>query len=94
LRKSKLSAAEIEAAEQAADKRKSSRKQGFSMMDERDRGWKHLSNGAVFFWPVPREKRENGLTYLDVPEGHFVLVIGGREILFNADEMQGCLRWV
>lgn len=94
MRKSKLTAEEIQAAEKAADDRRISRGHGFSMMEVRDRGWARLNNGAVIIWPVDKEKRLPGVPYLSVPRGHFVLDLGGAgRHLFETDDFQKFLRW-
>jgi hypothetical protein len=94
MRTSKLTADEVWAAEKAADDRKRSRKTGFDMMHTRDQGYTHLSNGVIFLWPVDRDKLPAGTVLPNIPEGHFKLVIGGKEYLFDADEFAKWTRWV
>lgn len=93
MRKSQLTATEIQAAEEAQDNRRSSRRNGFSMMPERDRGWRRLKNGTVILWHVPEEKREEWVVYQHVPEGHFALDINGKIYGFELDDFQKGLRW-
>lgn len=92
-RKSKNSFDELLAIEKAADDRKNSRATGFAKMHERDKSWHRLSNGVIIAWPVNR-KIEEGEVRKHVPEGHFLLVINGKEILFDADEFSRWIRWV
>lgn len=88
----KLSRDEILAIEKAKDERQRNRRKGFSMMTVRDKGWARLSNGTAMLWhseaPLkPGEVRRN------IPEGSFVLVMGGEERLFDAEEFRRWLRW-
>lgn len=94
MRKSNLTADDIWAAEKAADDRKRTRKTGLDMIPIRDQGATRLSNGVLFGWSVPMDKREPGVAYPHVPEGHFVLEIDGKRHLFNADEFAKWTRWV
>jgi hypothetical protein len=88
MRKSKLSASEIEAQQLAEHQERSGRRDGFSMMTIRDRGWVRLSNGSVFEWPVERELGE-GEARTHVPEGTFIL--DGK--LYDVDEFRKWQRW-
>lgn len=93
MRKSKLTPEEAQAAEQAADQRKSKRSQGFSLMSVRDRGWQELSNGAVIEWPVDTPL-EDFVPRRIVPDGYFLLTLGKESALFDADDFRRFLRWV
>lgn len=93
MRNSKITAQEVEAAEIAADERRRSRNNGFSLMSVRDRGWTRLNNGVVMLWPTDREPMP-GEAITSVPKGKFVLVINGKSHLFDADDFQKSLRWV
>lgn len=94
MRKSKLTAEEIEAAEMAADERKQNRKNGFSLADIRDRGWTRLSNGVIMEWWVEKEKRQEYIAYPNIPQGKFMLTIDGRSVVYDADDFRKFLRWV
>lgn len=93
MRTGKQTAEEIEAAELAEHQRRTHRAQGFSLMDDRDRGYTVLSNGIPFIWHVPKDNRQSGLGYLNVPDNHFVLEIKGEKHLFDAEEIRRVLRW-
>lgn len=93
MRKSKLTVDEIEAAEIAADDRKTSRGHGFNMISIRDRGGARLDNGAIIEWYVPQEKRADYVPYRNIPSGHFMLTIGKETGLFSVDEFQKYIRW-
>lgn len=93
MRKTKLSMDEILAAEQAADNRKRSRKQGFDKMHERDQHWKRLSNDTVMLWYVHPDQRELGLGYEYIPEDSFALIIDGKKHVYNTEEFRTWLRW-
>lgn len=93
MRKSKLTAADIEAAEQAADSRRTARNQGFSLMEIRDRGWMEIANGAIVEWPTDTELTEYVPRRI-IPEGHFVINMGKESALFDADDFRKVLRWV
>jgi len=94
MRKSKLTAEEIEAAELAADNRKKSRRDGFSLMAVRDRGIAELSNGIVVRWPHKTKWSDeiNGISTREtsIPEGTFMI----DNKLYDVDELQRFLRWV
>lgn len=91
-RTSRLTAAEIEAAEKAADERRRSRSSGFSLMHDRDKGWHWLSNGALLQWHTDRQPLEGeGIT--KVEPGKFLLTINGKTVEFDVDEFQKWLRW-
>jgi hypothetical protein len=85
--KSEQEIAEIEAAE-----RQDRRKGGFGLMAIRDRGWGRMSNGTVMVWHVDRE--DDGTLRHDVPDDHFMLIIDGKEKMFEAEEFRRWLRWV
>jgi len=84
--KSEQEKAEIEAAE-----RKDRRKGGFGLMAIRDRGWGRMNNGTIMVWHVDNEEAE---AKHDVPDDHFLLIIDGKEKLFEAEEFRRWLRWV
>lgn len=89
MRKSKTTAAEIEAVELAADTRKRKRGEGFALMSVRDRGWKRLSNGVLMEWQVDRPLEEYEVR-THVPNGMFKL--DGK--MYDADDFRKYLRWV
>lgn len=107
MRQSRLTFEEIQAAEQASEKRRQSRNQGFRKMHDRDRAHQKLSNGITMLWHVDRELnkdeshivREDGTVVditvypQDVPEECFGLVIDGKRYLFDLDEFRKWLRW-
>jgi hypothetical protein len=84
LRKSKMSALELEEQEL----RKESRKKGYSMMDIRDRGWAKLSNGSIIEWSVDRPLAE-GEVRRRIEKGTVIL----DEKLYDVDELLRWLRW-
>jgi len=88
MRQSKLTADEIQAAEKAADERRRSRDNGFSLMSIRDRGWVRLETGQILEWHTDRPLYE-GEARQHVPEGHIMIDAQ----LFNVDEFQKFLRW-
>lgn len=92
-RKSKLTVVEIEEAEQTEDNRRQGRKLGFSLMDLRDQGYGRMSNGVVIEWPIPKERRKDGVPYRDIPKGKFILHVGREQVLCDADEFMKFLRW-
>jgi hypothetical protein len=92
MRQSKITPDEIEAAEKAADERKSRRGMGFSLMNVRDRGWVRLNTGHIMCWHVKRPL-EDGENRQNVPNGHFVIKTDKEDIMFEADEFQKYLRW-
>ena len=86
---------EMFAAEKAADDRRQSRKAGFDKMLERDSVMHRLSNGAMMLWSVdPKQvKLQAGGTWPNIPEDKFMLVIDGKEHLFDTDEFKKWIRW-
>ena len=94
MRKAKADENEILAVEKAKDDRRRQRARGFKMMDVRDSGWNRFSNGTEILWYVPEERREEGVAYMQVPDGMFVLKIGNKTALFDAEEFRRSLRWV
>lgn len=95
MRKSHLSASEIEAEELEEYNRKRTRKRGYSMMSVRDRGYSILNNGVKIVWPVAGEwsEEQGGIqtkSGTGVPTGHFKL--DGK--LYDADDFRRFLRWV
>lgn len=95
MRKTDLTFDEIQAAEQASEDRRQSRKQGFAKMYERDAVMKRLSNGAVMLWHVDPElvKCPAGGVWPNIPEDKFLLVIDGKEHYFDLHEFRRWLRW-
>lgn len=94
MRRSKLTADEIFDAEKAADDRTQTRKSGFAMAVNRDKGWQLLTNGATILWPLNKELRD-GEARQYIPEGYFALrTPKGEFLLFDADEFRKWLRWV
>lgn len=92
MRQSKQTGAEIMAAEIAAADRKETRATGFAKMSERDAGYHRLSNGILMIWPTIRKPVEYE-GFKQLPDGKFMLVIGGKEYLFDTDEFRQSLRW-
>lgn len=96
-RQSKIKSEDALAAELASNDRKEKRQTGFDMMHERDKGYERLSNGTVFAWHVDPKLQERylrpGELKKNIPEDSFVLVVDGKEILFNTDEFRQSLRW-
>ena len=86
--KSEQEKSEIQAAE-----RQGKRKGAFKIMQDRDRGWAELSNGAHILWHRERPKDE-GVVWTPVPDGCFALDINGKRTLFDAEEFRKHLRWV
>lgn len=92
MRKTKLSEEEVLAAEKAADDRKRNRANGFSLMNDRDRGFRTFDNGITMLWPTERELIPGeARTY--VPSESFVLVVDGRNYLFDTEDFRKTLRW-
>lgn len=94
MRRSKLKAEEIEQLDRAEDDRRRSRKNGYSLMEDRDRGGMRLSNGAIIEWHVPKERRTDGVCYSGIESGNFILNIEGQKAVFSADEFRKWVRWV
>jgi hypothetical protein len=96
-RQSKISSEQALKAELEANERKEIRATGFEKMHERDKGYEYLSNGTVFAWHVDPKIQERylkaGELKKNIPKDSFVLVIDGKEILFNTDEFRQSLRW-
>lgn len=88
MRRSKLKAAEIEAQELADNQRKQNRRNGMSLMPERDQGWGKLSNGQVIEWPVDAPLQEL-VPRRVIPNGQVVI----DEIFYDVDELRRYLRW-
>jgi hypothetical protein len=84
----KLTAADIEQAEQAQANRKQKRNYAFRAMHDRDRGWARLSNGVIIEWHtntpleeyVPRKRIQPGTILLD-----------GKH--YDVEEVRKWLRW-
>lgn len=98
MRRSKVSAEEILKAEKAKDDRQRSRKNGYSMMSQRDAGWSRLRdyNGGrsvVMQWHTDREL-EPGEIRANIPDGKFTLLVNGELVAFDAEEFRRSLRWV
>ena len=93
--KRSLTADEMLTAEKAAEDRKQSRKLGFNKMLERDSVMHRLSNGVMMLWSVdPKQvKLQAGGTWPNIPEDKFMLVIDGKEHLFDTDEFSKWIRW-
>lgn len=98
MRHAKVDAEEILKAEKAKDDRQRSRKNGYSMMSQRDAAYARLRNfnggDVIMQWHVPKEQREDGLGYSGVPDGMFSLKIGKELVVFDAEEFRKYLRWV
>lgn len=96
MRKSSLSDAEIADLDEST--RRESRKSGFGLMSERDGGTKVLSNGVRVFWNHPTYKDgDDNFAYIrkaKVPDNHLGIVIDGKLIVFNGEELKRALRWV
>ena len=92
MRKSKISSEDAMAAEIAANEQKENRKAGFQKMHERDRGYERMSNGVSILWPTNREPAEYE-ALRNIEPGTFVLVVDGKEVLFDTDEFRQHLRW-
>lgn len=102
-RKSKLSAAEIEAAEIAEVDRKEARGHGFDMMKIRDSGHGFLHDRAgsrrvAALWHVEPDKRTEGVLYRNIPAQSIGLEFQGKDgktdfILLSTDDLQRFLRW-
>lgn len=95
MRSAKLSVDEVQEAEQAAEDRKQSRKQGFAKMYERDSVMRRLSNGITMLWHVDPElvKTPPGGVWPNIPEDKFMLIVDGKEHYFNTEEFRKWLRW-
>lgn len=98
MRRAKLDADEIIAAEKAKDERQQSRKRGFSKMRERDASHARIRNLAgqdvIMQWNIPDENRDEGVAYLNIPDGLFALKVGKETAVFDAEEFRRSLRWV
>jgi hypothetical protein len=97
MQKSKQTPEEIEAIERAADNRRISRNNGFSLMSVRDRGWVTISEmrtGEVnLFWHIDRPLVD-GEVRVNVPPGMIRIDMGGDKwLLFDAEELRKFLRW-
>lgn len=93
MRKSRLTADEIEATERAADERKYRRGMGFDLMSVRDRGWADIGNGMIMEWPVDRTPADYEARSV-VPPNHFILRTNKETLMLNADDFRKYLRWV
>jgi len=96
MRKSKLTAQELEESELAEHQQRQQRNGGFSIRSVRDRGWGHIidkksNHRCSILWHV--DNRIPGVYYSGVPAGRIVLVSDGKEMVFNVDELQKLLRW-
>ena len=93
MRRSNLTADDILKAEQAKEDRHQARKNGYSKMEERDRGYQRLSNGSSVRWHIEPEWSEevNGISTLEATVAPGVFEIDGKE--FDAEELRKWLRW-
>lgn len=92
MRKSKISASDMEARELSEYNRRHKRDRAFDTMKIRDRGWVRLSNGVILHWPVTNPPEELVPRQV-VPEGTFMLSIGDQTAVFDLDEFRMWLRW-
>lgn len=89
MRKSKRSAAEIEAEELTDYKRRSKRNQVFkTLVPERDRGWGRLKDynkgqEVIIDWTTDK-----------FPDNMFGLKLGGKLVVLDAEELRRFLRWI
>ena len=104
LMKSKQTAEEVLAIEEAAEERKQNRNAGFGKMRERDEGGTtipSLGGGRVRLnWHTNRNRQiiptKKGVIFYtpsNVPEGKFGIQIGNERVLVDADDMRKALRW-
>lgn len=96
MRRGKLTTDEIFTAEKAADDRRISRNNGYSLMKDRDMGAVTLSNGISMLWHVPKpDFPEEGIHVYpkNIPEDSFILKVGSEEIMFDTEEFRRWLRW-
>lgn len=107
MRKSKISASEMEERELTEYNRLHKRGRALNLARVRDRGWVRLKNNVVMLWPVDKElgKTVSTITLEDgekltvttyppyVPDGHFTLEIDGKRHMFDTDEFRKFLRW-
>lgn len=89
----KLTAADIQQAEQAQANRKQKRSQAFRVMHDRDRGWHRLSNGALIEWHT-NTPLEEYVPKTRIEPGTFLLTIEGKRAVFDVEEFRKWLRWV
>lgn len=96
MRKSNLSSQEIaELDELKAEERRAS---GLALGQVRDRGWARLRNNALVFWHHPKTlgTEVNSIKIYnsaEVPPGCFGIMIDGKKVIFDAEELRKFLRW-
>lgn len=99
MRRSTLTAEELQTAERAAEDRRQGRTNGYSLMEIRDRGYADVRSVAgddmMVRWHRQRnpELREGEVRTVNVPEGMVWLEIGDEYGLFRVDDLQKWLRW-
>jgi hypothetical protein len=97
VRKSKISAEEIEEIEFAEFDRRQVRGKGLDLMSVRDRGWGHIRDhrgrALTMSWHVNAPPQE-GIARNNIPPGMFMLEGDGIRVMFDADEFRKFLRWV
>lgn len=96
MRKSTLSEQEI--AEFDEFQKQQTRASGVALIPVRDRGQATLSNGVTVLWHHPKRSHEevDGVTTYSkpqVPDNHFGIIVDGKKIVFNAEELMRHLRW-
>lgn len=86
--------------EMAEAERRATRRTGFDKMKERDAGWGDVRNyyeGKVSIeWNIEggQRKREDYEAFTTIPDGMFVLHIGDKSALLDAEEFRKLFRWV
>lgn len=94
MRKSSLSEAEI--ADLDDSTRKETRKSGFDLMSERDRGWSvvHDEQGTrvAVLWNTKRKPQE-GEAIRNIPEGKVVFESSEGTLVFDIDQLKRAIRW-
>jgi hypothetical protein len=95
-RQTNLSAAEQ--ADMDEMQQREHRSSGYSLMSVRDRGHATLSNGVTVCWHHPKYETQpvNGVSNIMNPKvanGDFGIMVDGKMITFNSEELQKFLRW-
>ncbi len=98
----KSSYTETEVAELDAFNKNQTHSAGVKLGSVRDRGHAVMRNGVQVYWSHPKYEHEpikiDGVEYMtssssQVASGDFGMVIDGKMVVFNAEELRRYLRW-